>query len=97
MGLGRMFDEREGSHLLRSVVPWGPTMALVQHELRTREIPEEGEVELIESRLIRLEDGQEMARTRDLPLVLAADGVRLYLVRGEPYPRVTVVEVRTGA
>ena len=54
MGLGRMFDPNEGSHLLRSVTYWGSETALVQHELRTREIPEEGEIEVFESRLVRL-------------------------------------------
>src|SRR5690606_31517495 len=60
MGLGRRFDAASGTHLLLSVVAWGDDHALVQHELRTREFPEEGEVPEIESRLIRLEDGVEV-------------------------------------
>lgn len=95
MGLGRAFDENEGSHLLRSVVAWGDDLALVQHELRTREVPEEGEIEVFESRLIRLSDGVEVDRTRDLPLILAAQGTRLYTVQKSPIPRVIVVEVVT--
>ena len=94
IGLGRAFDSVDGSHLLRSVVPWGDSMVLVQHEIRLREIPEDGEVEVFESRLLRLDDGSEVARTRDLPLVLGAQGARLYLVSVEPYSKVTVVEVR---
>jgi len=94
IGLGREFDGVDGSHLLRSVVPWGASMVLVQHEIRLREIPEEGDVEVFESRLLRLADGSEVARTRDLPLVLGAQGRRLYLVSVEPYPKVSVVEVR---
>ena len=93
MGLGRAFDENEGSHLLRSVVAWGDDMALVQHELRTREVPEEGEIEVFESRLIRLSDGVELDRTRDLPLILAAQGSRFYMVQKAPFPKVVVVEV----
>lgn len=96
MGLGRQFDQDEGSHLLRSVVPWGEDHALVQHELRTQEFPDEGEVEVIESRLIRLADGMELGRTRELPLILAANGNRLYSVRGVPYPQVAALEVSTG-
>jgi hypothetical protein len=92
MGLGRRFDPNEGSHLLRSVVPWGDEHALVQHELRTQEFPEEGEVEVIESRLVRLEDGLEVGRTRDLPLILAAHGNRLFSVRSAPYPQVVALE-----
>jgi len=93
IGLGRAFDA-QGSHLLRSVVPWGASMVLVQHELRTREIPEEGAVEVFESRLLRLVDGEEVDRSRGIPLVLAAEGSRLYLVQDAPFPTVTVVEVR---
>jgi hypothetical protein len=95
MGLGRAFDESAGSHLLRSVVAWGDDLALVQHELRTREIPEEGEIEVIESRLFHLSDGAQVDRTRDLPLILAAYGKRLYMVEKSPFPRVIVVEVVT--
>ena len=93
IGLGRAFDQGEGSHLLRSVVPWGSSHVLVQHELRTREIPEEGDPEVFESRLLELTDGAEVARTRDFPLVFEAQGRRLYLLRQEPFAAVTVVEV----
>jgi len=94
MGLGRAFDETSGSHLLRSVVAWGDDMALVQHEVRTREVPEEGEIEVFESRLIRLSDGAELDRTRSLPLVLAAQGSRFYMVQKTPFPEVVVAAVR---
>jgi hypothetical protein len=96
MGLGRMFDRDEGSHLLRSVVPWGRHHALVQHELRTQEFPEAGEVEVIESRLIRLADGVEVGRSRELPLTLAANGNRMYSARSTPYPQVVAFEVSAG-
>lgn len=92
MGLGRAFDEADGSHLLRSIVPWGDEAALVQHELRTQEFTEEGEVVVIESRLIRLHDGAELDRTRALPLILSARGNRLYSVRSSPVPQVVVLE-----
>ena len=51
VGLGRAFDEGEGSHLLRSVVPWGDSIVLVQHELRRREVPLEARI-LCENKLI---------------------------------------------
>jgi hypothetical protein len=94
MGLGRGFDTEQGSHLLRSIVAWGDDMALLQYELRTQEIPEEGEVEVIESRLVRLVDGEEVARTRTLPVILSAQGSRLYLVETDPFPKVIVTEAR---
>lgn len=96
MGLGRRFDQTNGSHLFRSVVPMGDGMALVQHEIRTQEVPEEGEVEVVESRLIRLEDGAEVDRSRALPLFLAGQGTRLYEVRRSPFPHVIVLERRGG-
>ena len=92
MGLGRRFNATSGTHLLRSVVRWGEDMALVQHELQTQEFPEEGEMEVIESRLIRLVDGAEVDRTRALPLTFATWGPRLYLVGERPFPRIVVVE-----
>ena len=93
MGLGRRFDQSGGSHLLESVSAWGDGVALVQHTLPKQEFPEPGEVEVLESRLIRLEDGEELDRTRDLPPILAAEGTRLYSVEDTPFPRVIVLEV----
>lgn len=93
IGLGRAFDP-EGSHLLRSVVPWGTDMVLVQHEVRTREFPDVGEVAVLVSRLIRIADGEELDRSRDIPLVLAAHGDRMYLFSDDPVPAVTAVGVR---
>ena len=69
-------------------------MALVQHEVRTREVSNEGDVEVFESRLQSLVDGSEVDRTRTFPLVLAAKGRRLYLMRQSPFPKVSVVELR---
>jgi len=97
MGLGRRFDSVNGSHLLRSIVEVGEGTALVQHEVRMQEIPDEGEPEIIESRLVRLSDGEELDRTRSLPLFLAGQGARLYEVHEQPFPRVIVLERRTGA
>lgn len=96
IGLGRAFDG-EGSHLLRSLVPWGPDHVLVQHEVRTSEFQEEGEVEVVESRLIRLADGVEVDRTRSLPRTLASTGGRLYLVSDGAIPTVTAVTVRQAS
>lgn len=93
IGLGRAFDEGEGSHLLRALVPWGEDHILVQHELRRSEYPEPGDPELFESRIIALADGSEVDRTRDLPLLLAAGHGRLYFVEQRPVPTITVVQL----
>ena len=93
IGLGRQFDQVSGSYLLRSVVPWGDSMLLIQHEIRMHEIPEDGETEIFESRLFRLDDGAEIARSRSLPLVLGAQGDRLYLVENIPWSKVTAVQI----
>ena len=68
-------------------------MLLIQHEIRMYEIPEEGEAEIFESRLLRLDNGAEIARTRSLPLVLGAQGDRLYLVENIPWSKVTAVQI----
>ena len=94
VGLGRAFDEERGSHVLRSVVPWGASMALIQHELRMHEGAADAAAPVVESRLVRLGDGAEVARRRALPIALAAPGRRLVLVDPGPTPRVTVVELR---
>jgi hypothetical protein len=91
IGLGRRFDEGAGSHLLRSVAPWGDSLILVQHEVRSREIPDENDPEVFETRLLNLADGVEVARTRALPLILTVQGQRLYLVQQSPFPMITVV------
>lgn len=95
MGLGRQFDEAEGSSLLHSVLEWGDEHAMIQHEIRTAEFVAEGEVPVVESRLVRLADGAEVDRTRELPRVLASWGRRLYIVVDDPFPKVVVLE--TGA
>lgn len=94
VGLGRAFDAEQGSHLLRSVVRWGPDRVLIQHEIRREEFPEPGAPEVIESRLVDLSDGSEVGRTRTLPLILATSGARLYLAEREPFARLTIVEAR---
>ena len=93
IGLGRAFDP-EGSHLLRSVVPWGREKILVQHELRTTEFPEDTGFERFESRLLDLADGSERGRSKSFPLALTAQGRQLYLVQNDPFPTVTVVKIR---
>jgi hypothetical protein len=93
MGLGRQFDATQGTSLLHSIVAWGADHALVQHEIRTREFLEEGEVPVLESRLIRLSDGAEVDRSRELPRILATWGSRFYVVVDDPFPRIVVLEV----
>ena len=93
IGLGRAFDP-EGSHLLRSVVPWGRGIILVQHELRTSEFAEDAGFERFESRLLDLADGSEVDRSESFPLALTAQGRRLYLAQDDPFPTVTVVKIR---
>jgi hypothetical protein len=43
---------------------------------------------------VRLGDGEEVARTRTLPVILSAQGSRLYLVETDPFPKVIVAEAR---
>jgi hypothetical protein len=56
-----------------------------------------GAADPIDSRLIRLEDGVEEARTRALPLILGTQGGRVFQVRQRPFPQVLLLEVAEGS
>jgi len=93
MGVGFEYDEASGSHMARSVVPWGANHALVQYEVRRPgPRPAGADFHALESRLIRTDSGEEVSRTWDLPLILASGGDRLFAVRQFPVPQVLVLE-----
>jgi hypothetical protein len=95
MGVGLMYREGSGSHLSRSVVPWGVDRVLLQYEIRAPGArPGGADYGALESRLIDLGTGEEEDRTRDLPLFFAAQGSRAYQVRQNPFPQVVVLERR---
>jgi len=89
MGLAYRFSEGTGSHLARSVIPWGEGRILLQYEIRSGEA---GVLTALESRLLDLSTGEELDRTRDLPLFLAASGNRLVSVGTLPFPQITIYE-----
>jgi len=95
MGVGFEYDEANGSHMARSVIPWGENHALIQYEIRRPgPRPEGADFHALESRLIRTDSGEELGRTRELPLILAAGGDRLFAVRQFPAPQVLILERR---
>jgi len=93
MGVGFEYAAGEGSHMARSVVPWGDGTVLVQYELRAPgPRPAGQDFHGLESRLIDLATGEELDRTSDLPLFLGARGDRFIQVRQSPQPQVVVLE-----
>jgi len=61
------------------------TLLLVQTALTSKEHPgSDFNFEFVESRILRLSDGREIGRTRDLPVILAIEGSRMLVAGGEP-------------
>jgi hypothetical protein len=88
-------DPETGAHFLRSMIPWSEGTLLLQYEIRIPgEPPDDQGFHGIDSRLIDLGSGEELARSQDLPLIHARAGNYLVLVDNLPYPRVTVLELR---
>lgn len=56
--------------------------------------PDDREFHGIDSRLIALDSGEEVARTTTLPLLAAVRGERFLIIDNVPYPRALVVERR---
>ena len=69
---------------------------LVQYGLRTRE--QRGyngqDFAEIDSRIIRMQDGKEIGRQSDLPLILATNGLLAVTTGEEPEPWIAVREYR---
>ena len=88
-------DPETGAHFLRSMTRWGEETLLLQYEIRMPgEVPDDQEFHGIDSRLIDLGSGEELARSQDLPLIHARAGNHLILMDNLPSPRVTVLELR---
>jgi len=97
MGVGFQYAEGTGSHMARSAVAWGSGTALVQYELRQPGArPAGADFHAIESRLIDLATGQELDRSRELPLLLGGQGNRFLEVRQTPFPQVILLERQGG-
>lgn len=85
-------DEAHGAHVARAVLRWDPEYVLVQYERRFP--PDAGDQDrpTLESRLIHLETGTEVARTDLLPGLEGRWGDRFLSIRNEPYPQVLILE-----
>ncbi|MEX1257118.1 MAG: hypothetical protein WEG36_05825 [Gemmatimonadota bacterium] len=92
-GVGYRQDEERGTHILRSVLPWRPGEILLQYSF-AHPGAESGPVAAVESRLLTVADGGEVARTRSLPEFIAASGDRYVQIEREPFPRVLLVQRR---
>jgi hypothetical protein len=88
-------DPERGANFVRSMVRWDRDHLLVQFEVRLADARlGDREFHGIDSRLIALDSGEEVARTTKLPLLTAVRGERFPIIENAPYPRALVVERR---
>jgi hypothetical protein len=88
-------DSASGTNFLRSILRWDEETVLLQYELRRSDTPpDEGDFHSLDSRLLRIETGEEVLRTWDLPWIVGRSGDRLALFSNVPYPRVTLVDLK---
>jgi len=83
----------DGTHVGISLVRWSEGSALIQFEHWTglRRTPDSVRIESIE---ISLDDGQEVSRTDQLPVIVEVAWPLVYSYENEPFPRVLVLERR---
>ncbi len=94
-GLRHTLDPATGAHILQSFTRWDQNTLLLQYEVRKDgPAPEGREYHAIESRLLDLQTGREIARSRTLPLLAAIAGDYVYERRNLPIPQVTVLRRR---
>lgn len=88
-------DPDNGASFVRSMVAWGPQHLLIQYARSFQGGPPEGrEFSGIDSRLLDLTTGAEVARSDELPLIAATRGDRSVVIENHPYPRAIVVRHR---
>jgi hypothetical protein len=85
-------DHLAGVHVGKTLTRWDDRHLLVQLEMRRDEPrPDERDFHALESRLISIDNGKEVARTDQLPLIGAVRGNMIYGVENRPFPRVFVM------
>lgn len=90
-----LIDPERGANFVRSMVRWDGNHLLIQYEVRRSDTElDDREFHGIDSRLIALDAGEEVARTSDLPLLAAARDERFLIIENVPFPRAFVVERR---
>jgi hypothetical protein len=86
-----VFDDVHGASFVRSLIPWDPQHVLIQYVKRLPGQPPDGrEFHGIDSRLLDLATGAEVARSDGLPLLAAVRGDRFVAIENVPYPRAVV-------
>jgi len=86
---GGFEQESEGSHVALSMVRWSDETFLVQYRFwsGTRREPEVTRTESIE---LRFEDGSEVVRTDQLPVLADIRGETVVTYESDPFPRVLI-------
>lgn len=70
-----------GHHMLVSLVPLSDELVAVQIGLKTTATPKPGQYAALETRVLRLDDGQEVGRQHDLPTLIAVRNGRALVAR----------------
>jgi hypothetical protein len=86
-----VLDPVHGASFVRSMTAWDSQHLLIQYVRRLPGEPPDGqEFHGIDSRLLDLATGAELARSGRLPLLAAARGDRFVVIENLPYPRAIV-------
>jgi hypothetical protein len=92
VGLNPIIDDEHGSHMGESVVRWNEERLLVQYSVTWPDgigaDDRDRDHYLVESRLLEIDSGREVARSVDLPLVVDASQGRYFGFRNVPVPQV---------
>jgi hypothetical protein len=88
-------DAENGAYFLKSIVPWNDGTVLIQYEVRMRgPRPENADFHGVDSRLLDLATGAELASSRDLPRIAARSGDHVVVIANTPYPRAVIVRAK---
>jgi hypothetical protein len=91
--LVQRIDPASGANFLRSMVRWDPDHILMQYELHLPgDPPESREFHAVDSRLLHLDTGDEVARSLLIPLLAAAQGDRYVIIENLPYARALLMQ-----
>lgn len=87
-------DPDQGSHIGVSILSWGPESVLVQYVIVPEDVrPGEEELQTIESVELTVQDGGEVARSREIPHLTDRVGRLVYTYRNLPYPVASVLRI----
>lgn len=86
-------DPEHGTSFVGSLVRWNADHLLIQYQVRREgPPPDDRDFHAIDSRLLSLESGEEVARSDALPWIVASRDEHFLIVENTPFPRAVLVE-----